>query len=537
MKTLKEFAHSLKEAAFAVLPIVIALVVINFCIPSLELNQGTKFGPVIASLIISTVPLVVGTALFSIGAEKSVAKLGSIVGNKLTKKKTLGALFVVALLLGFLATIAEPDLAVLATRTSGGNGKDWGLIIIAAVGVGIFLMIGILRILMNKSLKYWLAIGYGLVFTLACFADKNIFSIVFDAGGVTTGVVTVPFIISLGVSVANTLGGKNAGDDSFGFSGLCSLGTVLFTLIYMILFRNMSYNNGGATIAGMENIPSSFATLNTYAELGELYLEEFLVSLKNVAVSMVPIMAFFMLFNIYAKLRGKELASIFIGFGYTFVGLVLFFLGAESGFIPFAYSFGQWFGTQGTSYLWLLVIVAIILGFISMLAEPAVKVLADNVSEVSRGAVSKKIIYITLGLATSIALTLNAIRVTFDIDMVCFVVPLFILAIILAFISPEIFVGIAIDAAGVATGTMASCIFLPLFIGYTANLYNGSALSIMRNGFGVVGLMSIMPIIAVECIGISTIITEKMAYKKALAAISEPDDSQIIHLPVNMEAN
>lgn len=538
----KEFLKSFKESSFAILPIVIALVVINFCIPGLELNQGTKFGPIMAALLISIVPLILGTTLFSIGAEKSVAKIGEVVATKLTKRKTIIALLVVAFLVGLLATIAEPDLSVLAERTGGSNGKDWGLIIIASIGVGAFLTIGILRVVFEKSLKYWLAIGYGLVFTLGCFADKNIFSIVFDAGGVTTGVVTVPFIISLGVSVANILGGKKAEDASFGFSGLCSLGTVLFVMIYMIILRNMTFEVDGSILDGMQKTQEalkniSFESLNSYSELGILFLHEFLASMKNVAISMVPILSFFIIFNFFAKVRGKALLSIYVGFIYTYIGLVLFFLGAESGFIPFAFAFGKWFGNQGTDILWLLVLVGIILGFISMLAEPAVKILADNVNEVSRGSVSKKVIYIALGMATSVALTLNAIRITFNIDMMCFVIPLFILAIVLAFLSPEIFVGVAIDAAGVATGTMASCFFLPLFIGYTMNLYQGQDLGVnlMRNGFGVVGLMSIMPIIAVELIGVMTILNEKIAYQKALAAIREPDDSQIIHLPTALK--
>ncbi len=541
----KELLHSLKESSFAILPIVIALLVINFCIPGLELNQGTKFGPIIVALLVSIVPLILGTTLFSIGAEKSVAKIGEVVGTKMTKKKMLLALLAVAFLLGLLATIAEPDLAVLAERTGGSNGKDWGLVIIAAVGVGIFLTIGILRVALGKSLKYWLAIGYGLVFTLGCFADKNIFSIVFDAGGVTTGVVTVPFIIALGVSVANVLGGKKAEDASFGFSGLCSLGTVLFVMIYMVVLRNLTFTGNGEVIDGMTKTQNALTTitfekLDTYAQLGTLLLDELLASLKNVAISMLPMLAFFVLFNIYAKVKGKALLSIYIGFGYTFVGLVLFFLGAESGFIPFAYSFGRWFGNQGKEILWLIVIVGVVLGFISMLAEPAVKILADNVNEVSRGSVSKNVIYVALGLATSIAISLNAVRVTYNIDMMYFVIPLFILAIALSFVAPEIFVGIAIDAAGVATGTMASCFFLPLFIGYTQQIYGANdGVNIMRNGFGVVGLMSIMPIIAVEIIGILAVVTEKMAYRKALLANREVDDSQIIHLPsiVATEAN
>ncbi len=540
---LKDLFRSFKESSFAILPIVIALVILNFAIPTLELNAGTKFGPILVSLLISIIPLILGTTLFAIGAEKSVAKLGSIVGSTLTKRKTLVALFVIAFLLGVLATIAEPDLAVLASRTGGSQGKDWSLVIAAAIGVGVFLIIGIIRILNDKSLKYWVAIGYGLVFSLGCIADKNIFSIVFDAGGVTTGVVTVPFLIALGVSVANILGGKKSADDSFGFSGLCSLGTVLFVMLYMVIFRNFMFETGSGTINGMEKIQSSlqgisadFPTLDNYLAVGELYQHEVIVSLKNVSLSMTPLIGFFIIFNFFAKIKGKELFSIIIGFVYTFVGLVLFFLGAESGFIPFAFALGRWFGGQGTDALWLLVLIGCILGFISMLAEPAVKVLADTVKEVSRGVVSNSLIYIALGFATAIAITLNAVRVTFDIDIIYFIVPLFLLAIAMTFISPEIYVGIALDAAGVATGTMASCFFLPLFIGYTSIIYPETGLTMMRNGFGVVGLMSVMPIIAMEIIGILTVSKEKIAYRKALLSIKEFDDSQIIHLPLELIA-
>ena len=184
--------------------------------------------------------------------------------------------------------------------------------------------------------------------------------------------------------------------------------------------------------------------------------------------------------------------------------------------------------------LWLFILFGFVIGFIAMLAEPAVKVLAVNVSEVSNGVISQNLIFVSLGLATAIAITLNIIRVMFDIDFVYFIVPLFILAIVLCFFAPDIYVGIAIDAAGVATGTMASCFFLPMFIGYSSVKYQTAesfGRAIMRNGFGVVGLMSVMPIIAVEIVGIAAVLKTDIAYKKAYEAMLEPDDSQVIHLP------
>lgn len=550
---LKETLSRLKEASFSILPVVIVVLIFNFAVPGMTLeSDGSKFGPVIVSLMISVIPLIVGTALFSIGAEKSVAKIGEVVGTTLTKRKSLVMLLVISLLLGILATIAEPDLTVLASRISE-SGPNWSLIVIAAIGVGIFLVVAILRVVYNKSLKYWLAMGYGLVFTLGLFADPDFFSVIFDSGGVTTGVITVPFIIALGMGVARVLGGENAEDDSFGYSGLCSLGTVLAAMLFSVVIKRTGALDGIQKVIeekfDINNITSStdsmMIPLENYAQLGKLYLSNSLSSLKDVSLSITPIVCFFVIFNFFAKIKGKALGSIVIGFVYTFFGMVFFFLGAESGFIPVASALGKWVSqamVAGENVLWLFVLICVVLGFISMLAEPSVRVLAVNVSEVSRGVISKKVIYIALGIATSLALLMNVFRVTYNIDFYYFIVPLFLLALGLAFLSPDIYVGIAIDAAGVATGTMASCFFLPMFIGYASILYANNlqgnkslGSSIMKNGFGVVGLMSVMPIIAVEVVGLIAILKTRMAYRKALAQVVEPDDSQIIHLPDQLE--
>ncbi len=550
---LKETLSRLKEASFSILPVVIVVLIFNFAVPGITLeSDGSKFGPVIVSLLISVIPLIVGTALFSIGAEKSVAKIGEVVGTTLTKRKSLVMLLIISLLLGILATIAEPDLTVLASRISE-SGPNWSLIVIAAIGVGIFLVVAILRVVYNKSLKYWLAMGYGLVFTLGLFADPDFFSVIFDSGGVTTGVITVPFIIALGMGVARVLGGENAEDDSFGYSGLCSLGTVLAAMLFSVVIKRTGALDGIQKVIeekfDINNITSStdsmMIPLENYGQLGKLYLSNGLSSLKDVTLSITPIVCFFIIFNFFAKIKGKALGSIVIGFVYTFFGMVFFFLGAESGFIPVASALGKWVSqtmVAGENVLWLFVLICVVLGFISMLAEPSVRVLAVNVSEVSRGVISKKTIYIALGIATSLALLMNVFRVTYNIDFYYFIVPLFLLALVLAFLSPDIYVGIAIDAAGVATGTMASCFFLPMFIGYASILYANNlqgnkslGSSIMKNGFGVVGLMSVMPIIAVEVVGLIAILKTRMAYRKALAQVVEPDDSQIIHLPDQLE--
>jgi hypothetical protein len=539
----KEFGKDFRESASAILPMILVILIINFSLPGLRLK-----GPVLVSLLVSIVPLLLGTALFSIGAGKSIAKIGEIVGTTLTKRKSIVLLLFVAGLMGFLATMAEPDLSVLASRISK-DGPSWSLIAVAAAGVGLFLIVAILRVVYNKPLKYWLAIGYGLVFTLGLFADKSFFTISFDSGGMTTGVVTVPFIISLGVGVASVMGGENAEDDSFGYSGLCSLGTVLACMVFTIALRN----SGVVKIQGILSEKFSLTgdpslhdtiltTLGSYSDMGSLYLANFIGSLKDVAISMTPIVAFFFILNIYAKMRGKNLGSVIVGFVYTFLGLVLFFLGAESGFMPFSLKLGEYFGGLGKDKTWVFLLIGFLTGAISMLAEPSVKVLADNVSEVSRGAIPSSVIYLALCISIGLAITFNVLRVTYDIPFLYFIVPLFLIAVTLAFFSPEIYCGIAIDAAGVATGTMAGCFFMPMFIGYTAVLYGSDygrygsyGEAIMNNGFGVIGIMSVMPIIAVEIVGISVVINEKNAYRKALEKALEPEDDQIIHLPYKTE--
>lgn len=534
----KEIISRLKEATLSIVPIVLVVILLNYIFPDINLESNQSlFGPVLTSLLISTIPLILGTALFSIGIEKSVAKIGEVVGKTLTKRKSIIMLLIVGVLMGFLVTIAEPDLSVLAARISE-NGTSMPLILVASFGVGLFLMVAILRVLLNKSLKVIVAVGYGLVFTLGLFADKSFFSIVFDAGGVTTGVVTTPFILALSMGVAHIIGGKNAEDASFGYSGLCTLGTVLAVMLFSIVLnqtggiRSIQTALENKFLPNGSNLDSTMVPLNAFSEMPKLYLYNFLNSLKDVALSVLPILAFFLLFNIYVKIKGREFASIMVGFGYTFIGLVLFFLGAESGFIPVGASLGK---NLASANILIVILIVAILGFISMMAEPSVKILANNVSEVSRGVISKRTILIALGIASAIALLLNTVRINYNIEFIYFIIPLYIVAIALAFISPEIYVGISIDAAGVATGTMASCFFLPMFISYAVGRGNTGGSEIMGNGFGIIGLMAVMPIIVVEIVGCISVVKSRLAYNKALAQVIEVDDSQVIHLPNKLQ--
>ena len=543
----KEFLSKIKEGCFSVLPIALLVIVLALVSPDFAPDDTAlypyRFGPVLVSFLLSVIPLIIGMALFNIGAEKSTGKIGSLVGKTLTKRKSLVLLLIIALLMGFLATMAEPDLGVLASRLFPASiSQKWIFVAVSAIGVGLFLMIAILRVIFDKSIKYWLALGYGLVFMLATLADKDFFSVIFDAGGVTTGPVTVPFILSLGVGVASVLGGSNAEDDSFGYSGLCSLGTVLAVTCFSVVLKKLGLGNvetslGEAVNGGNQalGIPSLFYQIEGWNTILGAYLTALKENAINVGISILPILLFFLGYNFYLKLHKKEFWSIIIGLVYVYVGLVLFLFAAEAGLMSVAYNLGQNFASvTSQGRIWEVLLVCFLFGFISMLAEPSVHVLADQVSEVSRGSINKPTIFVALCMSTGIAIVLNVIRTTYNIDMAYFVVPLLFLALFLAFLSPDIYVSIAIDSAGVATGTMASCFFLPMFIGYAKKIYSSNPSfgeMILRNGFGIVGIMSILPIICMEIVGISSVVRTKFAYRKALRAVFEEDDSQVIHLP------
>lgn len=543
----KEFISKFKEGCLSVLPIAAIVILLAFVSKDFAPDDvsvyPSRFGPVLVSFVISVVPLIIGMALFNIGAEKSTGKIGTLVGKTLTKRKSLILLLVIGLLMGFMATMAEPDLGVLAGRLfPADSGMKWIFICVGALGVGVFLTVAIIRVILDKSIKYWLTMGYGLVFMLGVLADPDFFSVMFDAGGVTTGPVTVPFILSLGVGVASVLGGNNAEDDSFGYSGLCSLGTVLAISCFSVILRKLGLtsieNSLGLAVKGgdpTQGIPSLFYQINGWESIAEVYLEALKENLINVGLSILPILIFFLGYNIFLKLHKKEFWSIIIGLVYVYIGLVLFLFAAESGLMSVAYNLGQNFaGVSSQGRLWEVLVVCFLFGFISMLAEPSVHVLADQVSEVSRGSINKPTIFLALCMSTGLAIMINVFRTTFNIDMAFFVVPLLLIALALAFLSPDIYVSIAIDSAGVATGTMASCFFLPMFIGYAKSLYlNDSQFGkmILRNGFGIVGIMSLLPIICMEIVGISSVVRTKFAYRRALRAVFETDDSQIIHLP------
>ena len=309
MTSRKIINSKLKEAVDSVLPITIIVAVL--CFFFLPVGSGLML-----AFLVGAVLLIVGMGLFTLGAELSMTQMGNLVGAKMTKSRRLWLILVLAFILGLVITIAEPDLQVLAQNVPGIDKTV--LILTVSVGVGIFLTICMLRILLGISLRTLLLVFYAIVFILAALSDPDFLSVAFDSGGVTTGPMTVPFIMALGVGVSAVRSDKQAGGDSFGLVALCSIGPILAVLLLGFLYPEN-------TAAASETVVDSFETTLT---VGHSYLEELPGMMGEVAIALLPICVFFLLFQIFSlHLRKLPLLRILIGVGYTYVGLVLFLTG------------------------------------------------------------------------------------------------------------------------------------------------------------------------------------------------------------------
>ncbi len=525
----KEFLSKHIESVISILPIGILISILNFANENFRLDEGTLAGANFSSFCISIIPLILGMTLFNMGAEKAMGKIGEAVGTSLTKKKSLGLLVIIAILLGTLMTIAEPDLTVLSQRLFP-SGPNWILIVIASVGVGIMLAVAVVRVILQKPLKLWLITAYCLVFALACIADESLIPVVFDSGGATTSAISSPFILAFGAGISAVRGGKNAEDDSFGYAGLCSLGP-LITVMLLAIFMDTNY----VTTNLADEVDSITQTLSSFSELGPFYAEQTISAIEDVTISILPIAVFFLFYNFFLKLKGKELLSIIIGLIYTYIGLIIFMIGANAGFIPVASRLGTNFVNVAN---WVFMLFGFVIGCLIILAEPAVHVLANQVAEITRGTIRKNTVLGALAIGTGFSVLFNVIRVVYDIPIMYFIIPIYVVGFILMFVVQDIYVAIAFDATGVATGTLSSCFLLPMFIGYTSVSSGGDMTTVLTSGFGVIGMVSTMPIIAVESLGLYSVIKNKRMLRKTLERVREVDDNQIIHLkgsPINAE--
>lgn len=496
--------EKLRESVASVLPI--TLIVAFLCLFFVPVSSGLML-----SFLIGSVMIIIGMALFTIGSDVSMTQMGNHIGAKLTKSRKLWLILTLSFVLGFIITLAEPDLQVLATNAPAIDKTV--LILTVSVGVGLFLLVSMLRILFSISLKWLLIIFYTALFILAAFADIGFLSVAFDSGGVTTGPITVPFIMALGVGVASIRSDEKAKSDSFGLIALCSIGPILAVLILSFI-----YNNDAA--AALSDFNVNFT--NT-VELGHEYLRELPIYMKEVAVALLPIFAFFILFQIVSlKLKKRPLVKIIIGIVYTYVGLVLFLTGVNVGFSSLGYILGQNIVEHNLKYL--LIPLAMLMGWFIINAEPAVHVLNKQVEELSAGAISAKAMGLSLSIAISAAMGLAMIRVITGISIMWFMVPGYIIALGLAFFVPPTFTAIAFDSGGVASGPLTATFMLPFAMGACAALGG----NIMTDAFGLVAMVAMMPLITVQIMGAIYVVKSKKIETKA--ALPEYGDDEIIEL-------
>ncbi len=494
----------MREAVVSVLPI--TLIVAFLCLFFIPMNSALMLSFLIGSLMI-----IVGMGLFTIGSDTSMTQIGVHIGAKMTKTRKLGIILLLSFILGFIITIAEPDLQVLAKNVP--EIDTTVLIITISVGVGLFLLVSMLRILFSIPLR-WLLIGlYIVVFGLAAVSIPEFLSVAFDSGGVTTGPMTVPFIMALGVGVSSIRSDENAKSDSFGLVALCSIGPILSVLILGFIYNSNAESTAAIILNEYENT----------VEIGMTYLHGLPEYMLEVAVALLPIVAFFYIFQIFSlKLSKRSIRKITLGFVMTYVGLVLFLTGVNVGFSSLGYVLGGEIAESGFKYL--LIPLSMLMGWFIINAEPAVHVLNKQVEEISAGAISEKAMSFSLSIAVSAAMGLAMVRVITGLSIMWFIVPGYIVSLALAFFVPQTFTAIAFDSGGVASGPLTATFMLPFAMGASAMLGG----NVMTDAFGLVALVAMMPLITVQVMGAIYVI--KSRSKVDVPAVPEFADDEIIEL-------
>ena len=470
-------AEKLKEAAASVLPVTAIVAVL--CLALVRVDVGLML-----SFLLGSGLLILGMGLFTLGAELSMSRIGNLIGAKMTKSRKLWFILAVSFLLGVAITMAEPDLQVLATNVPAIDKTV--LIVTVSVGVGLFLMLCMVRILFSVSLRLLLIVFYALLFLGAFLSDAGFLSVAFDSGGVTTGPMTVPFIMALGVGVASIRSDENAKADSFGLVALCSIGPVMAVMLLGAIYPTDTQADVNMVIGDFE----------TTVELGGAYLRSLPTYMLEVAMALLPIFVFFLLFQVFSlRLRRLPLTKIVMGVGYTFLGLVLFLTGVNVGFSPLGYVLGKELVTSGLSAL--LIPLAMLMGWFIIDAEPAVHILNKQVEELTSGAISAKAMGLSLSVAVALANGLAMVRVLTGLPILYFLLPGYAVALGLSFFVPRTFTAIAFDSGGVASGPLTATFMLPLAMGACTALGG----NVMTDAFGLVALVAMMPLITVQVMG------------------------------------
>ncbi|MGL5434496.1 MAG: DUF1538 domain-containing protein [Lachnospiraceae bacterium] len=498
----KKLKEKTKEAFSSVLPITLIVLLLSVIVVPMEVG-------VISMFLVGAVLLIVGMGFFSLGADMAMTPMGEGIGIQVSKSKKISLVVLISFLMGVIITIAEPDLQVLANQVPSipNNILIWAV----AVGVGVFLVLAVLRIRYRINLSQMLLVCYIVLFVLSAFVPGDFLAVAFDSGGVTTGPITVPFIMAFGVGLAALRNDKGSSSDSFGLVALCSIGPILAVMLLGIFYNPTEASYNAVEIVEVittQDIVKQFSlSAPTYAE--EVLLAIFPIFLMLLFLQLVT-----------RRYRKHQLVKMGIGFLYTYIGLVFFLTGVNTGFLPVGYLLGK--ELASTSFKWLLVILGVVIGYFIVSAEPAVHVLNKQVEDTTNGAINQKSMSLCLSIGVAISVGLSMIRVITGISIYWLIIPGYIAALAMTFFVPKMFVGIAFDSGGVASGPMTSTFLLPLAMGACEALGG----NVMTDAFGVVAMVAMVPLLAVQIMGL--VYARKTKADMVVIPVTADSDSEII---------
>ena len=471
-----------KEVLTSVLPIVFIVLLLNFTLVPL--------GEEIVVFLVSAVFLLIGLTGFLIGVEVGISPIGDHMGEGLARSGKLWIVLLLGLVLGFLISIAEPDLHIVANQVeqvSGGLISKMSIVLVVSVGIAIMLAVGLARIMYNIPLYIVLTALYAIILVMTFFASQDFIAISFDASGATTGALTVPFVLALALGTSKLKKDSKASEkDSFGLVAIVSTGAIIAVMLMSII------KNTG-------KISGSLPTEELSGDIGQRFIDVFLKTVPEVATALFPVIFLFFIFNfVMLKLNRRELRKIIVGVFFTFSGLVVFLVGVNAGFMQIGSIIGESVANSGN--LLYPVGLAFVLGFVTILAEPAVYVLTHQIEEVTSGYVKRTLVLATLAIGVGVAVALAVLRIMLpQLQLWQFLLPGYLIATVLMYIAPKLFVGIAYDSGGVASGPMTATFILA----YTQGIANATPTAdVFSDGFGVIAMVAMTPLIALQLLGI-----------------------------------
>lgn len=496
----------IKESVSSVLPVTVIVAVLAFVIAPITTGTFLAF-------IFGAIFLVIGMGLFSLGAEISMERMGEYVGAQMTRSKKISLVILLSFVVGVMITVSEPDLTVLANQVSQSI-SPYILILAVGLGVGYFLTLAMLRIVFGVKLSYLLLFSYAVVFVMLFFVPKNFIPLSFDSGGVTTGPMTVPFIMALGVGASAIRSDKNAQADAFGLVALSSVGPIIAVMILGIIFKPQDAS------WAMDAVISQ-----TTQELSINFLSEIPHKMLEVAIALLPVLVFFFVYQrIAGKLSRRDNARIIMGALYTYFGLVIFLTGASCGFMQTGYEIGK--SVAESSFSYIIVPVGCLVGYYTVRAEPAVILLQKQVEEITSGAIPRKVLGTALSCGVAISVGVAMLRALTGISLLYFLIPCYGLALLLTLCTPAIFTSVAFDSGGVASGPLTATFLLPL----AAGVCDGVGGTIMTDAFGVVAMVAVTPLVTLQILGLVYRLRLSKKKKKAPVVSKPAVDDDIIEL-------